>query len=51
MHTTGLQTVHMFKITPTCFGAEAASSWSLKYKRVQALMNISGKYNAKYYCI
>ena len=31
MYRIGLQTVYRFSKTTSCFGAEAPSSWSLKY--------------------
>ena len=48
MHTVGLQTVHKLLEAATCFGAEAPSLGSLKYRVMSAPVYQSGKYNAKY---
>ena len=40
-----LQRVYKYQETPTCFGTEAPSSGSHKYKGVQVPVHQSGKYN------
>jgi hypothetical protein len=46
MHTVGLLTVCEIYIMPTCFGVEAASLGSLKYKGVQATVHETGRDSA-----